>query len=90
MANDDKFTATTTWQAIEANGAEIQNGTFTIFNRENNRIEFKRTDTQPTQSEDGSTFMKTKQDSIKISLSGDERFFCKSGAGSSEIGIVKA
>jgi len=32
MANSDTFTATTTWQAIEANGADITNGTFTVFN----------------------------------------------------------
>ena len=90
MANDDRFTVTVDWQAVQANGADIQNGTFTIFNIEAERVDFIKTDTPPSQSDGGTSFLKKKQDNVKYSIGASEKLYCKTGSGTTELGVVTA
>ena len=90
MANDDIFTATTTWQAVQANSTDITNGTFSIVNFEDNRLDFVKSDTLPAQSDPGSSFMNKRKDSNKYTLEASEKLFVKAGSGSADIGIIQA
>lgn len=90
MANDDIFTATTAWQAVQANGTDITNGTFSIVNFEDNRVDFVKSDTLPAQSDPGSSFMNKRKDSNKYTLGLGEKLFAKSGSGDSELGVISA
>ena len=90
MANDDIFTATTTWQAVDASGADIATGTFSVFGLENGRVELKKTDTLPDQADQGSFFINSRKDNFKITLVGTEKLFCKTGSGSVKFGVIPA
>jgi len=90
MANDDLFTATTTWQPVQISAADITNGTFTVFNRDREKVELLKSDTLPAQPDKGSTFMKFKQDSIKVTLGATEKLFCRTGAGTAILGVIPA
>lgn len=90
MAKDDIFIADTTWRAVEANGEEITNGTFSVVNMETNRIDFIKSDTLPAQSEKGSSFMNERKDSNKYTLDASQKLFAKAGSGPSPIGVIRA
>lgn len=87
MANSDIFTATTTWQAIEANGADITNGTFTAFNLGLHRVDLRKSDVLPTE-QNGDFYLEKPRDSIKITLSVTEELYCKTNTGTAEIGVI--
>ena len=87
MANSDTFTATTTWQAIEANGADITTGTFTVFNLGIHRVGLRKSDVLPTE-QNGDFYLEKPQDSVKITLSATEELYCKTDTGTAEIGVI--
>ena len=89
MANSNKFTATTTWQAIEANGADITNGTFSISSLKVHRVDFRKSDVAPTE-QNGDFFFEKPKESLKITLRITENLYCKTGVGSVEIGVIPA
>jgi len=89
MANSDTFTATTTWQAIEANGADITNGTFTVFNIGRHRVGLRKSDVLPTE-QNGDFYLEAPQDSFKVTLSATEELYCKTDAGTTKIGVIPA
>lgn len=89
MANDDTFTVTSSWQAVEANAADITNGIFTVFNQGNKRVGLIKSDTLPTDS-NGATYMDKAKDSSKFTLSATENLFCKTDTGTATIGVVTA
>ena len=89
MANDDTFTVTTSWQAVEANGADITNGTFTVFNHANHRVGLVKSDTLPTEA-NGPTYMDKAKDSRQYSLSASEKLYGKTDSGTTLIGVVPA
>jgi len=90
MANDDIFTATVIWQAVESNGEEISNGTFSVVNMQTRRVDFLKSDVLPSPSTKGSSFMNKRQDSNKYSLEGSERLFAKAGSTNAPLGIISA
>lgn len=76
MANDDFFTVTDDWQAVEANGADITNGTFSVFSLGPNQVEFIKSDTLPT-TNDGAARFANPEGSIKYTLGATENLFAK-------------
>lgn len=90
MTNDDIFIATTTWQAVQLGGSDIAGGTFTLFNIDKKRIDFRKSDTQPLQSVIGTSLVDGGKESIKITLTGADRMFCKAGVGTAKIGVIPA
>jgi hypothetical protein len=90
MANDDIFTATVVWQAVEANGEELSNGTFSVVNMQVRRVDFLKSDVLPSPATKGSSFMKNRQDSNKYTLEGSERLFAKAGSRDALLGIIRA
>lgn len=90
MANDDIFTATTTWQAVEANGIEIKSGVFKIFNKERNKVELLKAGSLPAQSDTCSTFMDKQKDTQVYIISAQERLYARTRTGTSDIGVTEA
>jgi len=92
MADDDFFTATESWTAVEANGADIKNGTFTVFCHGNRRVEFIKADSAPSDATvpNGVAFFTEAKDSIKYTLRGTEELYCRSVSGEVIIGVIPA
>jgi len=90
MANDDTFTATTSWQAVEANGADITAGTFTVFSLANHRVGFIKSDILPVTPQNGVSFFDSPKDSLKFTLEATEELYCKTDVGTVVIGVIPA
>ena len=89
MANSGLFTVTTSWQAIEVNGADITNGTFTVFNRSRHRVGLRKSDVLPTE-QNGDFYMEDFQDSFKVALNATEELYCKADTKTTIIGVIPA
>lgn len=90
MADSDKFTVTTSWTAVEANGADITNGTFTVFSRMGESIAFAISTAQPPESETGDIFFDERKDSFKFSLGASENLYARAGSDATVVGVVPA
>ncbi len=88
MANDDLFTAITRWVPVQANGEDISNGTFSVVNRSDDRVDFIKSDTQPAQTDKGSSFMRKRQESNKYSLGPTEKLYCQAASADVLIGVI--
>lgn len=88
--NDDIFTATVTWQPVQANGEDIMSGTFSVVNMTSSRVDFLKSDTQPAASDKGSSFMNARKDSNKYTLGPGEKLYAKAGSGTAELGVITA
>lgn len=89
MADDDFYTVTTTWTAVEANGADITNGTFTVFSLSDHRAGFIKAAIAPTV-ENGVAFFDKQKDSLKYTLGVAEFLFAKTDVGTAQIGVIPA
>lgn len=89
MANDDFYTATTTWTAVEANGADITNGTFSVFGQSERRVGFIKSDTLPTE-QNGVAFIDKPKESLKYTLGASDNLYAKTNTGTAEIGVIPA
>jgi len=89
MADDDFYTVTNVWTAVEANGADITNGTFSVFSQGDRRVGFIKDTTAPTV-ENGAAFMDKQKDSLKYTLSATEFLFAKTNTGTAVIGVIPA
>jgi len=89
MADDDFYTVTNVWTAVEANGADITNGTFSVFNQSDRRIGFIKDTIAPTV-ENGVAFMDKQKDTLKYTLSATEFLFAKTNVGTATIGVIPA
>ncbi len=90
MANDEIFTATTTWQPVQIAGTDIKDGTFSIFNINKGTVEFIKTDTLPSQDDAGTALLDEREEFIKYSLTGGDRVFTKAGVGEVVLGVIPA
>jgi len=89
MADDDFYTVTNVWTAVEANGADITNGTFSVFSFSNKQVGFIKDTIAPTV-ENGVAFMDAPKDSLKYTLGASEFLFAKSNTGTVKIGVIPA
>lgn len=89
MADDDKFTVTTAWQAVEANGADITNGTFSVFSNANHRVGFIKSAGVPTD-QNGVVYFDQPKESFKYTLGASEELYCKTDVGTAVIGVIPA
>ncbi len=90
MPNDSLSTATTAWQAIQANGVDITDGTFTIINRQRGRVELLKSSSAPAVDAPGAAFMLKMQDSCKYDLGAGEKLYCKTYSDTIELGVISA
>lgn len=90
MANSDKFTATTDWQFVEANGVDIEAGTFTMFSKSKNKVEFIQRDTIPAANEVGDADINEQRQTIKLTLTGSDKMACRSTSGDTTFSIFTA
>lgn len=90
MANDDIFTAINEWVPVQANGQDITNGTFSIVNTSDDRVDFIKSDTAPVQTDKGSSFISKRQESNKYTLEADEKLYCQAASSPVEIGVIQA
>jgi len=89
MADDDFYTVTSDWTAVEANGADITGGTFTVFNLGDRRVGVIKSAGVPTV-ENGVAFMDKAKDSLKYTLGATEELYAKTDTGTAEIGVIPA
>ena len=87
MANDDFFTANETWQAVQANGVDITNGTFSIFSQSDFTGYFWKSDTLTTATS-GPAFTTNKQDVPMYDLNATEKLYCMAKSGSVTFGVI--
>jgi len=90
MADDDTFTVTTTWQAVQANGADIRTGIFTIFNKKRMRVELLKASSLPNPEDDCSRFMDKQKDEQEYVIASNERLYARTRHGTAEIGVTEA
>jgi len=90
MTNDDFFTVTTTWQKVEVESTEAQDGTFSLSNLGPNRIEIRKTDTAPPAQGPGTTFMKAGAAARKLNVAGAVRIWVRVKEGEASIGVIPA
>jgi len=90
MADDDFFTATKDWQAIEANAADITNGTFTVVNRDGNWIWLTKSASPPSASDNGHFHISELNESAKYTLGASEELYCKTLGGNALISVIPA
>lgn len=90
MANDDFFAATKDWQAIEANSADITNGTFTVVNRDGNWIWLTKSATIPNAADNGHFHIQELNESAKYTLGASEELYCKTLGGDALISVIPA
>ncbi len=90
MANSDTYTVTRLWTAVEANGLDITNDTFTVVNKSKNPIELIQSDTTPGLSDVGDFSMHDVNDGFKFALGATENLFAKSPRGNIDIGVATA
>lgn len=92
MADDDSYTVTTSWSAVEANGADITNGTFTVFSLGNKRVDFIKAASVPTDATvpDGVAYFDEPKESIKYTLGATEELYARSPDGNVVIGVIPA
>jgi len=89
MANDDFYTATTSWTAVEANGADITNGTFSVFSQSTKRVGFIKSATLPTE-QNGVAFFDQPKETLKYTLGATEELYAKTDTGTANIGVIPA
>lgn len=89
MADDDFYTVTNVWTAVEANGADITNGTFSVFNQSDKRVGIIKSAGVPTV-ENGVAFMDKQKDSLKYTLGASEELYAKTNTGTAKIGVIPA
>lgn len=87
MANDDFYTVTTNWTAVEANGADITNGTFSVFSQSTKRVGFIKASSAPTD-QNGVVFFDKPKESFKYTLGASEELYAKTNTGTAIIGVV--
>jgi len=90
MANDDFYTVTSTWTAVEANGADITNGTFSVVALSDNNIMLLKTDTAPTALDGGIPILLKVGDSAKYTLGVNDNLYAKTLRNDTRIGVVPA
>ena len=90
MADDDIFIVTTTWSPVQANGIDITNGIFSVFNTTSKRVDFIKADSQPAQSVKGSSYIEGVKDSHKYSLEPNQKLFSKAIFETVDIGVITA
>lgn len=85
---DDTFTVTTQWQQIESGGSPVTDGTFSAFHQSGSKVFYKKDTTTPDQSDAGASFTRERGESVQYPLGATEFLYAKTGAGTSEIGVV--
>lgn len=89
MANDDFFTATKEWQPVRANGANITDGIFSVFNPDSGTVQFQKTNVQPQATQIlGSASLDEQVRSLKFSLASPEELFCRTSKEPVVIGVI--
>jgi len=89
MANDDFYTVTSNWTAVEANGVDITNGTFSVFSQSSKRVGFIKSSVLPTE-QNGVVFFKNPQETFKYTLGASEKLYAKTNTGTANIGVIPA
>lgn len=89
MANSDKYQITTDWATIKANGADIMNGTFTIFNLLQVKVDFIISDGAPND-QAGDFYMSDASDSIRVTLQGAEMLYARVARDTTMVGVVSS
>lgn len=90
MANDDTFRATPDWQVVKANGADITDGIFSLFNLQDRKIRFEKTNIQPATQGKGTAFLDKDIKVLKYPITSPEKLFCRTDRGTADIGILEA
>lgn len=89
MANDDFFTATSEWQPVRANGANITDGTFSVFNPDSGTVQFQKTNVKPPAIQMlGSSSLDEQVRSLKYPLASPEELFCRTSEKPVVIGVI--
>ena len=78
------------WQKVELEGAEIENGVFTVVSLTDDDIGFIISDTQPSQQVNGDVYLRTIDSFSKYELFLNERLWAKSKGNASNISVVQA
>jgi len=90
MANDDTYLAKIEWEAIEANGSDIADGTFSVFALTDEKVFFRGSDTLPDNSETGTSVIVSTGDFVKYALSGSRKLFARAASSEVVVGIIPA
>lgn len=89
MANDDFFTATKEWQPVQANGANITDGIFSVFNPNSGTVQFQKTNVEPPAIQiSGPSCLNEQVRSLKYSLVSPEELFCRTSKEPVVIGVI--
>ncbi len=88
MANSDTHQITAAWTPVQANGTDIDNGNFTIFNLLNIKIDFKISNVLPTEPR-GDFYMSDAEDSVDVTLLNNENLYAKIAVGTTKVGVRK-
>lgn len=91
MAISDKFQLSNVYQAIEANGADITAGTYSIQNIDGRLIGWKVATSLPAATDEPDFFSQDKNATDKITLATLEFWYARTErAASGSIGVLKA
>jgi len=88
MANDDVYTVTADWTAVQIDAADIVNGTFSIFNQSNKTVKFIKSDSIPT-TERNSAYFDKPTDSLNFTMQATEKLYTKVNSGTATIGVIE-
>lgn len=90
MANDEIFTATTTWQPVQIAAVDIKDGTFSVFNINKGTVEFIKSDTLPSVNDVGTALIDKRKESVRYTLAGTDRLYVRAGVGTADVGVIPA
>lgn len=91
MADDAFHTVTAVWEPVQISAADITDGVYTVYSHTDKRVEFWKKASAPTASqENGVTFLKFQQDSIKFELTATDNLYARCSSGTVRIGVIPA